>query len=181
MAALRFALAAAAIAGLGSFALASCSADNDDPGPTSSGGPSSGPGTGGNAGEGGAGGAGATGGAGGTGGQGGSGGADGGAGGTGGGGAGQGGAGGGPDACGSLGKICETGCGPDEHCWSDAPQEPFCGPPPPICGGFIGAQCPATHPICAYFLGGDGGPCFTQLEFDCVCAGVGKGQITGCP
>jgi hypothetical protein len=45
----------------------------------------------------------------------------------------------------------------------------------------VGAECPASAPICMYYVGGDGGPCFTQAEKDCVCAGLGKNVVVGCP
>ncbi|MEJ7734798.1 MAG: hypothetical protein WKG00_37115, partial [Polyangiaceae bacterium] len=167
-------------------AFAGCASDDDDaststgsPASSSSGSGASG-GEGGNgAAQGGAGGAGGAGGGstgGGAGGQGGE--ATGGAGGAEGGAGGQGGAGGG-GTCGVIGQSCVTGCGVEAQCW-DGPVSEFCGPITPGCGGFAGAQCPASNPICMFYQGGDYGPCFTQEEKECVCAGDGKANLTGC-
>jgi hypothetical protein len=82
--------------------------------------------------------------------------------------------------CGNLGAAC----GPSNECAGGlrCVDQGACFPDRFIdCGGFAGQQCPATHPICIFFMGADYGPCLTREERDCICAqSAGRAALGGC-
>lgn len=92
-----------------------------------------------------------------------------------------------PDAgstCGTVGNTCAS---------SSACAGFMCKLPQGICvpntvdtcGGFAGAQCPSSRPNCMYFVQADYGPCYTDVEKDCICRSAARSVYLtgslGCP
>ena len=74
----------------------------------------------------------------------------------------------GSEGCGDVGSTCSEASpcpGDDLAC-----EAGVCVRSAALCGGFVGADCPASAPVCPRHPSASGWPCVTEADRECICA-----------